>query len=161
MVDPGAGAIDGGLEHFKTILEDRNLLPPSSTRKVSVFLTHHHVDHIEGLPLVASLYPHAVVYGHKATLDRVTTTLPKEYIEPGYEFNINGKLTQIGVLRLTAIYPGGQIVLSVEDGRGHTDGHMVLFQKESKVLIAGDHVVGFSSASLDAVCGDMRQVFLN
>ena len=36
---------------------------------------------------------------------------------------------------------------------------MVLFDEERKVLIAGDHVVGFGSAVLDPVTGSMTRYF--
>jgi glyoxylase-like metal-dependent hydrolase (beta-lactamase superfamily II) len=32
---------------------------------------------------------------------------------------------------------------------GHTDGHMSLFDDSTKLLVAGDHVVGLGSALLD------------
>jgi len=40
---------------------------------------------------------------------------------------------------------------------GHTDGHAVLYERQSGTLLAGDHVMGHGSAALDEHCGNMRQ----
>lgn len=87
-MDPGASS--AGADHFAAILNNRDLISLTSTKEVSIFLTHHHIDHFEGLPVIASVFPHAKVFGHKMTLKRVETELEKVEIDSGYVFDING-----------------------------------------------------------------------
>jgi len=49
--------------------------------------------------------------------------------------------------------------MKVLETKGHTDNHLVLFDEKSRYMIAGDHVVGFGSATLDPTCGDMGNYF--
>lgn len=125
IVDPGANHIGGEL--LKSFLK-RN------KRNVSVFLTHHHRDHIASIPIIESMYPEAKIYGHSYTLDRVTTKLKKVPVCS------NNKDANI-VLK--------KRVVKVISCPGHTKGHLALFCPISKVIIAGDHVVGVGSSLLD------------
>ncbi len=53
-----------------------------------------------------------------------------------------------------------EYVVEAIEAKGHTDGHMMLWDHTAKVLVAGDHVVGFGSAVLDHCSGgDMAHYF--
>jgi glyoxylase-like metal-dependent hydrolase (beta-lactamase superfamily II) len=45
---------------------------------------------------------------------------------------------------------GADLHLEVIEATGHTEGHMALWERNGRVLIAGDHIVGVGSAVLDA-----------
>lgn len=125
IIDPGAN--QAGSELFKDFLKRNN-------RNVNVFLTHHHKDHIASINIIESLYPDAKVYGHPYTLERVTTKLKKVPI------CANNKDSEIVLKKRT---------MRVISCPGHTKGHLALFCPISKVIIAGDHVVGVGSSLLD------------
>eukprot|EP01087_Luapelamoeba_hula_P014526 TRINITY_DN4269_c0_g1_i1.p1 TRINITY_DN4269_c0_g1~~TRINITY_DN4269_c0_g1_i1.p1 ORF type:complete len:311 (-),score=25.84 TRINITY_DN4269_c0_g1_i1:63-995(-) len=145
LVDPGANSIASPI--FRDTLE--TLIPSSS--ELQVFLTHHHNDHVEALPIIASLFPSATVYAHSKTLERIASTSLKTIaIDPGHKFII----TDCKSGEYSA-----NIELEVVAGDGHTDGHLFLFEPLSRTLVAGDHIVGYGSVSLDPMCGDMAQYF--
>eukprot|EP01116_Phalansterium_solitarium_P001813 TRINITY_DN11627_c0_g1_i1.p1 TRINITY_DN11627_c0_g1~~TRINITY_DN11627_c0_g1_i1.p1 ORF type:complete len:447 (-),score=108.22 TRINITY_DN11627_c0_g1_i1:212-1510(-) len=136
IVDPGASA--EGSADFEAVL--RQL--PATLR---VFVTHHHHDHWDGLHLVEKTHPSATVLGHPDTLRRIETTLRRVPVlgDGSPESTIS-----VGSTRLRAI-----------NTPGHTDGHLVLFDDRTRALLAGDHVVGYGSATLDFDCGDMSDYF--
>jgi len=128
LVDPGANK--NGEEHLELILE-------KLTKPPIIFLTHHHLDHWEGLKLIEKIFPDAIVYAHKNTNSRIDTKLNKINVSEGYILNPGGKLYQ------------------VMDLFGHTDGHIGLLNEKKDVLISGDHIVGVGSTVLDYDNGSM------
>ncbi len=131
IVDPGAS--EEGIVAFRKILESFSNNFPSNL-ELKVFVTHHHHDHIEALPIVASLFPKATLIAHPNTLARISC-VPQMQQHP-----VRGGET---------IMIGGKTPLQVIESLGHTDGHMTLWERNSRTLIAGDHIVGFGSAVLD------------
>lgn len=103
LVDPGANK--NGEEHLELILE-------KLTKTPIIFLTHHHLDHWEGLKLIEKIFPDAIVYAHKNTNSRIDTKLNKINVSEGYILNPGGKLYQ------------------VMDLFGHTDGHIGLLNEK-------------------------------
>ena len=79
IVDPGAN--EEGQKILCNILEKLK----ENNKKLYVFITHHHHDHVEGkvkkklkniifekaLKIVEDIFPNAIVYGHVNTLQRV------------------------------------------------------------------------------------------
>lgn len=131
LVDPGAN--NEGEAHLREILASL----PETPR---VFITHHHHDHWVGIKLVEELYPEAIVMGHAKTIDRLETGL------------------QTMVLRDSDFIDGTR-KLRVIATPGHADSHMILFDEENRIMVAGDHVVGFGSAVLDPDTGSMSEYF--
>ena len=106
---------------------------------LDVFLTHHHMDHVAALPVVARVRPEARVVADARTLGRIETA---------------------GLATLEApqsIDLGGGRLLRIIATPGHTDGHLSVYDETSGVLAAGDHVVGYGSTTLDPGCGSMRE----
>jgi len=137
LVDPGA-SLNTERSHFHLILSRFAELSSASPK---VFITHHHYDHWEALPLIEEKFPNVILLGHKLTLDRLNTSLQKHAVSSNEEIIV-------GDVKLCAIY-----------APGHTDGHMALFEPRTSTLIPGDHLVGYGSAYLDFICGDMREYF--
>ncbi|MHA2501881.1 MAG: MBL fold metallo-hydrolase [Candidatus Kariarchaeaceae archaeon] len=132
VVDPGANNV--GKEHLRELVR-------SFPKTPKVFITHHHEDHWIGVRVIEEIFPDAVVYAHRNTVERMRTDLKTEIIDDGYIFELENH------------------TLKALETPGHADSHMVLFDEERKVLIAGDHVVGFGSAVLDPVTGSMTRYF--
>ncbi|MEP8914797.1 hydroxyacylglutathione hydrolase [Enterobacter mori] len=80
----------------------------------AILLTHHHNDHVGGVPDLVAAFPHLVVYGPAETQDKGTTQVVEEgenILILGYEF-------------------------SVFATPGHTSGHLCFYSKPN--LFCGD-----------------------
>jgi len=80
----------------------------------AILLTHHHNDHVGGVPDLVAAFPHLVVYGPAETQDKGTTQVVEEgenILILGYEF-------------------------SVFATPGHTSGHLCFYSKP--YLFCGD-----------------------
>ncbi len=128
LVDPGST----DKKHLNIILQSIN-------HPKYVVITHHHIDHWDGLDLIEKIFPNTILLIHENGLDRINTTLSKEAI---------GDYITIGVKKIEVIKTPG-----------HTDDHISLYDLSTKVLIAGDHIVGYGSAVLDHNYGSMIEYF--
>ncbi|KAJ7943134.1 Metallo-beta-lactamase superfamily protein [Quillaja saponaria] len=129
IVDPGCRP--ESYEELKNIV---TALP----RKLVVFVTHHHRDHVDGLKIVQKCNPDATLLAHENTMLRIGRddwSLGYTLISGGEEFCISGE-------RLAVIF-----------APGHTDGHMALLHIKTHSLIVGDHCVGQGSSVLDITSG--------
>lgn len=138
LVDPGCDP--EGLSVLQGLL--------ANCRVAAVFLTHHHPDHVDALPTVleanpkvSPFYLQVVVYGHIATLSRVQTSAKVVPVDDNFPLIIGS--TAYRCLHIP----------------GHTDGHMALMDPQG-VVLAGDHVVGSGSVSLDATSGGSMSDYL-
>ncbi|XP_050240839.1 uncharacterized protein LOC126689654 isoform X2 [Quercus robur] len=114
-------------------------------RKLVVFVTHHHRDHVDGLSIVQKCNPNATLLVHENTMRRIG----KGDWSLGYTSVSGAEDICIGGQRLRVIF-----------APGHTDGHMALLHMSSHSLIVGDHCVGQGSAILDITSGgNMTQYF--
>ncbi|KAL1828920.1 hypothetical protein ACET3Z_007332 [Daucus carota] len=107
-------------------------------RKLVVFVTHHHHDHVDGLSAVQKSNPDASLLAHDDTMRRIR----KDGLS----------LSHTPVSGAEEICIGGQR-LRVISAPGHTDGHMALLHLNTHSLIVGDHCVGQGSAVLDISSG--------
>ncbi|XP_072957077.1 uncharacterized protein [Typha angustifolia] len=117
----------------------------SLPRKLVVFITHHHYDHVDGLLVVQKYNPDAILLAHERTMNR---------IDKG-----NWPLGYICISGSEKICIGGQ-QLEVISAPGHTDGHLAVLHASTNSLIVGDHCVGHGSAVLDSTAGgNMKDYF--
>lgn len=136
LVDPGC------CTQSHTELAD---LVTALPRKLVVFVTHHHYDHVDGLSVVQRCNPDAILLAHKNTMNRIG----KEMWSLGYTSISGGEKICIGRQSLEAIF-----------APGHTDGHLSLLHVTTNSLIVGDHCVGHGSAVLDLTSGgNMKDYF--
>ncbi|KAL0917195.1 hypothetical protein M5K25_012242 [Dendrobium thyrsiflorum] len=136
IVDPGCSI------QYHPDLED---LVKALPRKLLVFLTHHHYDHVDGLSAINKCNPDAILLAHENTLRRI------DKANWSHESLVisGGEKIQIGNQKLEAVF-----------SPGHTDGHNALLHLNSKSLIVGDHCVGQGSAVLDITSGgNMKDYF--
>ncbi|WP_395241916.1 MBL fold metallo-hydrolase, partial [Salmonella sp. s51933] len=92
-------------------------------RKLVVFVTHHHHDHVDGLSVVQKSNPDAILLAHENTMGRIR----KDHWSLGHTPVSGGEEICIGGQRLRVIY-----------APGHTDGHMALLHVNTHSLIVGD-----------------------
>ncbi|KAI5061533.1 hypothetical protein GOP47_0024038 [Adiantum capillus-veneris] len=138
IVDPGC--------HPSEAQELLSKIVKSLPKKLFVFLTHHHLDHTEGLPTVYKENPEALVLAHELTIRRLG--------------KVQGKLKCLPVVDGASVLIGNE-ELRVIAAPGHTDGHMALLHVPSHTLIVGDHCVGQGSSRLDAAGGGNMQDYLS
>ncbi|WOL09455.1 hypothetical protein Cni_G18208 [Canna indica] len=136
LVDPGCSS------QFHSDLTD---LVATLPRKLVVFVTHHHYDHVDGLSVIQKCNPDAVLLVHENTSRRIGRGewyLHRTLIS-------GGEKIQIGNHQFEAIF-----------APGHTDGHLALLHASTNSLIVGDHCVGHGSAVLDfRAGGNMKDYF--
>lgn len=136
IVDPGCHA-----KHHAKLMEAIAGLP----RKLVVFVTHHHHDHVDGLSIIQKCNPDATLLAHENTVRRIG----KDDWSLGYISVSGDEEICIGSQRLRVIC-----------APGHTDGHMALLHFSTHSLIVGDHCVGQGSAVLDITSGgNMTEYF--
>ncbi|XP_054809097.1 uncharacterized protein LOC129311108 isoform X2 [Prosopis cineraria] len=136
IVDPGC------LSQFhEELLKVVTTLP----RRLVVFVTHHHYDHVDGLSVIQKCNPDTTLLAHENTMRRISRddwSLSYRSVSGDEEINIGGQ------------------TLKVISAPGHTDGHMALLHVNTHSLIVGDHCVGQGSAILDVSSGgNMTEYF--
>ncbi|VVA92475.1 unnamed protein product [Arabis nemorensis] len=134
IVDPGC---------LKKLHVELKKIVDALPRKLIVFVTHHHPDHIDGLSAIQESNPDAILVAHVKTRHRIDGW-SGDYtpVSGGENIYVNGQ-------RLTVIF-----------APGHTDGHMALLHNSTHSLIVGDHCVGKGSAFLDIRSGgNMTEYF--
>ncbi|XP_073146681.1 uncharacterized protein [Henckelia pumila] len=136
IVDPGCKS---------ALYQELEQIVAALPRKLVVFVTHHHSDHVDGLTIIQKCNPDATLLAHENTFRRIR----KDDWSLGY----------VPVLGSEEICIGGQC-LRLISAPGHTDGHMALLHVSTNSLIVGDHCVGQGSAILDAASGgNMSEYF--
>ncbi|KAK9277248.1 hypothetical protein L1049_006787 [Liquidambar formosana] len=136
IVDPGCHS-----EFHGELMEIIAALP----RKLVVYVTHHHHDHVDGLSIIQKCNPDATLLAHENTMRRIG----KGDWSLGYTLVSGAEEICIGGQQLRVIY-----------APGHTDGHMALLHVSTHLLIVGDHCVGQGSALLDITSGgNMTEYF--
>ncbi|XP_050225621.1 uncharacterized protein LOC126675085 isoform X2 [Mercurialis annua] len=108
------------------------------SRKLVVFVTHHHRDHVDGLSVIQKCNPNAILLAHENTMRRIG----KGDWSLGYTSVAGGEDICIGGERLKVVF-----------APGHTDGHVALLHVSTHSLIVGDHCVGQGSSLLDIQSG--------
>ncbi|KAL5761284.1 hypothetical protein ACOSQ2_020122 [Xanthoceras sorbifolium] len=135
--------VDPGCKHqfHEELLKVVTSLP----RKLIVFVTHHHPDHVDGLSVIQKCNPDATLLAHENTMSRIR----KDDWSLGYTSVSGGEDICVGGQRLTVVF-----------APGHTDGHAGLLHVSTNSLIVGDHCVGQGSAVLDITSGgNMTEYF--
>ncbi|MFD6507145.1 MULTISPECIES: MBL fold metallo-hydrolase [unclassified Bacillus (in: firmicutes)] len=100
-----------------------------------VILTHQDIDHIGSLPeLLKNGVSNIKIYAHELDKPYIEGDLP--LLKGAHLENLpKGKVSEIVIDGQELPYCGGIIILHTP---GHTPGHISLYLKQSKTLIAGD-----------------------
>ncbi|MEQ6353057.1 MBL fold metallo-hydrolase [Lysinibacillus sp. M3] len=129
LIDTG---FPGQMEDLRVAMEKVGV--PFDKLKV-VILTHQDLDHIGSLPDILQKYGNTIkVYAHE---------LDKPYIQGDLTLLKDGHLKELPKGKVDDILTDGQVLpycggIRIIHTPGHTPGHISLYLKESKTLIAGD-----------------------
>lgn len=154
----GATLVDAGIPGASAPLLDylnEIRLAPEAIRRV--IITHHHIDHVGGLPEILKL-TQAEVWAHREDTPVIDGSVPRDEVPAE---RMEAMLARLApeerpaalerVKRLMAV-PGIHVDLSLVGGEelnmlggvqilhtpGHTAGHLALFLPAMSLLIAGD-----------------------
>lgn len=144
IVDPGAAAPE--------ILET---IRAEGLRLEAVYLTHAHLDHVEGLPAVRDAFD-VPIHLHPADLP-----LYRRAAEQAAAFGMElaGDLPGIDhELVPGSTVPVGAHALQVRFAPGHAPGHVIFYEPDQGVALVGDVVFAGSIGRTDLPGGDMRQL---
>ncbi len=131
VVDPGS-ADDAETDRLVALL--RELQAEGATVR-AVVLTHHHGDHIGGLARLVSQLK-LPVWAHARTADRLPVNTDR--------FLNDGDVLQLGSMRWHVLHTPG-----------HAQGHICLYDEQSRAAIVGDMVAGMGTIVIDPPEGDM------
>jgi len=129
LIDTG---FPGQMEDLRVAMEKVGV--PFDKLKV-VILTHQDIDHIGSLPDILQKYGNNIqVYAHE---------LEKPYIQGEFTLLKDGHLKNLPKGKVDDILKDGQELpycggIRIIHTPGHTPGHISLYLKQSKTLIAGD-----------------------
>lgn len=134
--DEMAVLIDTGFPgQFEDIQAEMERVDVSFGKLKAVVLTHQDIDHIGCLPeLLKNAVSDIKVYAHELDKPYIEGDLP--LIKDGnVEKPPKGKVSELVIDGQELTYCGGIRILHTP---GHTPGHISLYLKQSKILIAGD-----------------------
>jgi endoribonuclease LACTB2 len=134
VVDPGA-ADEGELAHLFPVMD---ALQAEGRKPLAIALTHHHHDHVAGVPAVARRY-RLPIWAHPLAAERLVPSGIR--VDRTLE---DGEAVQLGDFQLTALHTPG-----------HTRDHLCFLEPASGALLAGDLVSSVSTIVIDPPEGDM------
>jgi endoribonuclease LACTB2 len=134
IVDPGA-AEEGELTQLYPVVD---ALRAEGRRPLAIALTHHHHDHVAGVPAVARRYG-LPIWAHPLAAERLAPS--------GIQVDrtlADGEILQLGDFQLRALHTPG-----------HTRDHLCFVDPVSGALLAGDLVSSVSTIVVDPPEGEM------
>lgn len=142
VVDPGAAT-----PSLLRVLEDRQL------RLKEVWLTHAHLDHVEGIPTLLTTYP-CPVRMHPA--DRPLYTRAEEQAA-AFGLPMAGALPE-AVMDLvpSASCQVGRVSFEIREAPGHAPGHVIMVAHSESLVLVGDVIFQRSIGRTDLPGGDFQ-----
>jgi glyoxylase-like metal-dependent hydrolase (beta-lactamase superfamily II) len=128
-------------------------------RKTNFFITHIHADHLGLLSRLAT--DTSTIYFNQREAEQIKSVhrwnafvdfarmngFPKDELQaalhshPGYKYGLKGDLPFCIVKEGDRISIGDYLFKCVETP-GHTKGHICLYEPNKKIFVAGDHILG-------------------
>ena len=144
MIDPGAGAL-GMVE----------LLEQTGWSVEAIYLTHAHIDHVEGIPVIRR-FTDAPIYLHP--LDRPIYDRAEENAAR-FGLDLQDPLPPPDrPLAPGESVPVGDQQLEVRFTPGHAPGHVVLYSSKANFALVGDVIFKASIGRTDLPGGDFQEL---
>ncbi|UVI31743.1 MBL fold metallo-hydrolase [Paenibacillus spongiae] len=150
LIDTG---VPGLLEPLRIAMSEAGV---PLNRLKAVILTHQDIDHIGSLPeLLKESNHHIDVYAHELDKPYIEGSMPLIKTDPGRMSKEAWESLPEGSRILYANPPKAHIDHTLQDGQelpycggiqviftpGHTPGHISLYLKQSRILVAGDAMI--------------------
>lgn len=113
----------------RTWLEWARALPSTGRTPIAIVVTHHHADHVGGVEVLSKALA-LPVWAHEQTIARLPRMAEQSITKP---------LDDGDAIVLEGPTPTRWEVLHTP---GHAPGHLCLFERDARMLIAGDMVAG-------------------
>lgn len=144
VVDPGACAD-----------QQVDWLRETGDRLDAIVLTHAHLDHVEGIPVVRRAFPDVPILLHAA--DRpLYEGVPAQASLFGMD--VEPLPSPTGELAEGDILACGRLAFEVRNAPGHAPGHVILVCRELGLALTGDVVFLGSIGRTDLPGGDFHQL---
>ena len=143
--------VDAGLGADKLIkfLQEHNLNP------VSLVLTHGHIDHIEGIAGLRTVFPDIKVYIHKLDAEMLTEPHSNLSAMMGAAFSVE---PADFFLEEESVIEQAGIKLSVLHTPGHTPGGICLYCEDEGIVFTNDTLFADSIGRTDFPNGNMEHL---
>jgi len=142
VIDPGGGIPD--VMHWLTVQK----LNPEA-----IWLTHAHLDHVEGIPLLRARWPDLPVWLH--ALDRgFYEAAPQQAQAFGLPFEGGPLPSPTHAFDGVEVVQVGNQRFQVRHAPGHAPGHVILVHAEKGVALVGDVIFAGSIGRTDLPLGD-------
>lgn len=162
LVDAG---MPGAAEEIKELITERF---GEHARPQAIVLTHGHFDHVGSLVELLEEW-RVPIYAHELELPYLTGKKDYPPGDPGVDAGLVAKMSPM--FPNHGINIGDQVQMLPEDGSipvmpgwkwihtpGHTPGHVSLFRKQDRALIAGDAFVTVKQESLFKVLTQEQEI---
>lgn len=141
LIDPGSPYPEE-IEALRRALAALDNDPAGARRVTAIWLTHHHPDHVGGVPALREILG-VPVLAHRLTAERLR--------ESGIP--IDGELEEGQRVTFDGDPP---LTLRVLHTPGHARGHLAFLDEGGGSLVAGDVVTGMGTLVIDPPEGDME-----
>ncbi len=138
--------IDTGFDDAKSVQDILCSIENANKTVKGIYLTHYHVDHSLGAPVLARAL-HSPIYCHRKDKNNLIKTWQQA----------NQDITELNLCEFDVTEPikVGSEQLQVLETPGHTHGHVSYYHQESKTLFAGDMVIHGNSVWVGPPDGHM------
>lgn len=136
VVSGGAAVlVDAGVGHPQHVADiDRTLTAHDASLR-AVLVTHDHLDHVSGAPMLAAAHPNAVLAKYPSRLAQPADALPWRHVHDGEEVAFGG------------------VMMHVVHTPGHSPDHLAFWHAPSRALFTGDLVIAGGSVMIQASRG--------
>ncbi|MHA2330812.1 MAG: MBL fold metallo-hydrolase [Candidatus Hodarchaeales archaeon] len=139
IIDTGLGDIPGIPTNSKANALIRAILDQHKGKKVTVLMTHGHLDHLGGLATNQRLQQRTEVFIFSDELPYIKENTTS-FIDPIFGVKMPVITSPLKEVKSKDIIQMGEFEMEVLHTPGHTQGSIVLYNERNKVLIAGDTI---------------------
>ena len=148
IVDPGAQG-----DMISDYIKSRH-----PNKKVDIYLTHGHMDHIMGVPEICKEFPDSRIFASSKDSDLFFDPQYNLSAQMGSSFTLNDYKDRMSFIENLKKISFDEIDFEVLNLPGHTPGGTGLYNKDEKVVFSGDTLFHGSVGRTDLRGGNFKQL---